>query len=340
MNDIPGADARRREQERIRKEYPDLYYYAVGVALVVVLMIAGYALFPDRDGYLTNLFTEAASVAVTLLVLNRMAEAREKRQRKGQLKQDLIYRMRSRVNDEAVRAVEELALYGWLFDGTLSRVFLEGANLEKAPLWRANLERAAAWGVNLKQADLESAILVKARLRETVLEEANLSRAYLQGADLDSANLKKASLDYANLAGGVLDGADLRGACLMQTCLSGASIKDANLTQTVLWGANLEGADFEGATLPNGDKWHPGYDMSIFTDPSDGSKKEQPITDHQTEDASRPPTSPLPPGTPGEVLLQRIHKFDFTPEDLEEMSRAIEEDCERIDPESFSDSAT
>ncbi|MEL7673253.1 MAG: hypothetical protein AAGU78_05895, partial [Chloroflexota bacterium] len=100
MDDIPGADERRRGQERIRKEYPDLYYYAAGVALVVALMIAGYALFPDRDGYLTNLFTEAASVTVTLVILNRMAEARERRR----YKQDLIYRMGSRVNSEAIRA--------------------------------------------------------------------------------------------------------------------------------------------------------------------------------------------------------------------------------------------
>lgn len=62
--------------------------------------------------------------------------------------------------------------------------------------------------------------------------------------------------------------------------------------------------------------------------------------EHLLNVARRLQTSPLPPGVPGEVLLQQRHKYDFTPEDLEEMSRAIEEDCERIDPESFSDSAT
>jgi hypothetical protein len=40
------------------------------------------------------------------------------------------------------------------------------------------------------------------------------------------------------------------------------------------------------------------------------------------------------------VLLQIIEGFEFEPEDLEEMSRAIEEDCEQINPESFSDGAT
>lgn len=53
--------------------------------------------------------------------------------------------------------------------------------------------------------------------------------------------------------------------------------------------------------------------------------------EHLLNVARRLQTSPLPPGVPGEVLLQHIDRFDFTPEDLEEMSRVIEEDCERID---------
>jgi len=353
MSDIPGADARRREQERIRKEYPDLYYYAVGVALVVALMIAGYALFPDRDGYLTNLFTEAASVAVTLLVLNRMAEARERRR----YRQDLIYRMGSQVNAEAIHAADELWRNRWLQSDLLKGVNLIRANLEGAPLWQANLA----------EADLLAAILIDAQLIGS-----NLTRATLWGADLRRAQLSGAHLIEVNRRSISMKGRsdkdkwiylgapwkafvplpdmNFEGAFLMNANLEGADLSDAifrraNLLGASLIGADLEGADFEdsileGATLPNGERWHPGYDMSIFTNPPDGRKKEQPITDHQTEDASRPPTSPLPPGTPGEVLLQRIHEFDFTPEDLEEMSRAIEEDCERIDPESFSDSAT
>jgi hypothetical protein len=41
--------------------------------------------------------------------------------------------------------------------------------------------------------------------------------------------------------------------------------------------------------------------------------------------------NPLPPGIPGEVLLARMGTFKFEPGDLEEMARAIEEGCERID---------
>jgi hypothetical protein len=41
--------------------------------------------------------------------------------------------------------------------------------------------------------------------------------------------------------------------------------------------------------------------------------------------------STLPPGIPGEVLITRAKEINFAPEDLEEIARIIEEDCERID---------
>ena len=41
--------------------------------------------------------------------------------------------------------------------------------------------------------------------------------------------------------------------------------------------------------------------------------------------------TPLPPGTPGEVLIEHMDRFTFAPGALDEMMRAIEEDCERID---------
>jgi hypothetical protein len=37
------------------------------------------------------------------------------------------------------------------------------------------------------------------------------------------------------------------------------------------------------------------------------------------------------PGTPGDVLVALMEKIQIDPADLEEMSRAIEEECERID---------
>ncbi|MBN1284240.1 MAG: hypothetical protein JXB47_02475 [Anaerolineae bacterium] len=40
---------------------------------------------------------------------------------------------------------------------------------------------------------------------------------------------------------------------------------------------------------------------------------------------------PTPEGMPGEVWLAKMDTFEFEPGALDEMMRAIEEDCERID---------
>ncbi len=89
-------------------------------------------------------------------------------------------------------------------------------------------------------------------------------------------------------------------------------------------------------------EWRHASDYTLYkrqnhsrTRPADARPAE-----HLLAVARRLQTSPLPPGTPGKVLLQIIEGFEFEPEDLEEMSRAIEEDCEQINPESFSDGAT
>ena len=39
----------------------------------------------------------------------------------------------------------------------------------------------------------------------------------------------------------------------------------------------------------------------------------------------------LPSGTPGKVLLEHMKDFDFEPGEVDDMMRAIEESCERID---------
>jgi hypothetical protein len=42
------------------------------------------------------------------------------------------------------------------------------------------------------------------------------------------------------------------------------------------------------------------------------------------------PRTPLPPGTPGRVLLALVQNSKLSPEDIDAMERAILEDCERI----------
>lgn len=46
-----------------------------------------------------------------------------------------------------------------------------------------------------------------------------------------------------------------------------------------------------------------------------------------------PPHTLTPPGTPGRDLMHLVGLFP--PEDAEEILRAVEEDCERIDPDGW-----
>ncbi len=43
----------------------------------------------------------------------------------------------------------------------------------------------------------------------------------------------------------------------------------------------------------------------------------------------------LPTGTSGEMLLEHMKDFDFEPGEVDSMMQAIEETCERIDPDEW-----
>ncbi len=60
-------------------------------------------------------------------------------------------------------------------------------------------------------------------------------------------------------------------------------------------------------------------------------EKLSPEQQERVLDFTRRLQNPLPPGIPGEVLLERAREINFDPEDLAEMAAAIEEHCERID---------
>lgn len=116
---------------------------------------------------------------------------------------------------------------------------------------------------------LQDGTLQGINLWEANLREVDLSGADLKGAQLGFANLKGANLAVANFESAQLGDSYLQGAIL-----TGANLKQADLESAVLWGALLTNANLEGAILPNGDKWHPGYDMSIFTNPPDDGSDE------------------------------------------------------------------
>jgi hypothetical protein len=43
----------------------------------------------------------------------------------------------------------------------------------------------------------------------------------------------------------------------------------------------------------------------------------------------------IPAGTPGQVLLEHMQEFKFEPGEVDDMMRAIDEACERIDPDEW-----
>lgn len=223
-------------------------------------------------GYLTNLFTEGLSIAITVGIIEYI----RRRNAENELKKRLIRQAGSVNHQIAINAIEELRENQWLttddpeqllvganmFKAKLMDALLVKANLEGANLFNANLSGAWLFNANLSGAhlqgvNLEGAILGEANLSEAYLLNANLSGAYLEvanlsGARLQEANLSGAALSLANLSGAWLEranlseawleGANLSGAWLVDTNLSGTSLWDTNLTEANLFRANLEGS--------------------------------------------------------------------------------------------------
>lgn len=164
------TNERQRELDEIKRRYPEMYYVTTAVMLIGVGVAVGYVLFADREGFSANLFTETISVAVTVLILNRLAERRDEKRETKRLKENLIAQMGSQVNEVAVHAVEELRRHGWLTDGSLN-----GANLAAAHLEGANLMFARLTGATLNYAHLEGAFLAGAHLEGAGLHHTQFS---------------------------------------------------------------------------------------------------------------------------------------------------------------------
>lgn len=98
-----------------------------------------------------------------------------------QEKEQLIRRMRSSINGETIRAIEELRAHGWLTDGSLQGSNFAWANLRGGKLGWANLQ-----GVNLHFVDLQDAQLAWVKLQGATLNNANLQAAALSLAVFDT----------------------------------------------------------------------------------------------------------------------------------------------------------
>jgi hypothetical protein len=242
---------------------------ALAFALLVPLGLVQVSRGAEPLSWGISLFEQfligVCSIAFALIAIDpilnasqlRMDEEREKQR----LKDDLLSRLRSRIDGVAAQASEQLQRHGWVRDGTLKQAHLAGANLKQVVLH----------GANLQEADLEEAHLFQADLRYTNLEEASIDKVDLRGADLTGANVRYASLQDTDLEGSFLDGADLRGAYLVGANLKGVSLAGAKLD----WSVHSDDyrlappAKFDEETLlPDGTNWTPETDMRRFTDPS------------------------------------------------------------------------
>jgi len=226
------------------------------------------------------------AIGITVLILDTANEARARQQ----FRRDLIYRMKSRVNDVAVRAAEELERQGWLADGSLANGLFDFANLQGANLnmadfeashfWYSNLAEANMndaylkgtdfWHANLENADFSNACLKAANLSETTLEGAKFIKADLEGADFGEAILKGARMEASNLRNAILVNADLQGANLVDADLHGALLIGANLRGADLTGSMIEGVNFynlrlnKTTKLPDGTRWTTNTDIRQF----------------------------------------------------------------------------
>lgn len=199
-----------------------------GIAIIAVLGLVGrFILFPSDAGYITNLYTEVISIAITVLVLDRLNQRRQDKIRK----EELIFQMGSGENVTARRAARMLHHKGWLTDGTLRASQLSDANLHSSDLNSADLQDADLIGANLKK------------------------------ADLFMSNLRGAILNDANLEGAMLEDSDLRGASLVQANLRGAKLDHAQFDEsTVLPNNNAFG-------IGKKNYWTPETDMTRYTNP-------------------------------------------------------------------------
>lgn len=169
-----------------------------------------------------------------------------------------------------------------LNEAQLAGISLVGAEMMLASLQGTDLRDAILDGTNLTWATLTWCNLQRASLIETILIGANLQRANLVQAKMTGADMRGAKLTWADMVLATatdtnLQGADLRGANMDRAILNGANLCGADLERADLRGARLRGALMQGAKidvstkfdeqtiLPDGTRWSPAVDMSVFT---------------------------------------------------------------------------
>lgn len=255
---------REQEIQQIHHRYADFYRIGGGLMLVLLGVWIGSILF--RDGYATNLYTEALSVVVTILVLDQINQWRETQRTKSRL----VREAGSRSNEVAIAAVEWLRAEHWLSGktGLLKNAHLWSANLANSNLQEANLENAYMREANLENATAQSANFKGANLRRANLKNVQFGDAQLQHADMRNSDLGYAVFLRANLMNAKIEHSNFSGTNLRLANLKGADLPQASFDeQTVLPDADPTGRDKDGNLIFT-KHWTTETDMTRYTDPN------------------------------------------------------------------------
>lgn len=227
-------------------------YAALGLS--VLIGIVGYfnlLPLPQKliDDFYANGAAELASIAITVLIIDRLGEWRAQQRDNAQEKRTLVEQLSSPSNQFALEALRIIRARRWMRDGTLRKVDLVAADLSNGHLYGANLSGARLYRTRLEKANLRRANLTYCDMREAIMRQTNLTRANLYGADLAAADLKFAIYDYETnwpkhfdfkRCGAIGPNAELEG-----VDLSGVKLRIIDLSGADLSGADLSGAYFE-----------------------------------------------------------------------------------------------
>ncbi len=217
-------------------------YILSGLLFGLLISPALAQLSDNLKAFVDNLIPEAIGIVFTVLILDRLAENRNR----DELKARLFNELRSSAVGQGTAALAWLKREKWI----------EPDSLIGAELHRVNWQNAFVGNLSLENANLNGAIL--SNVSNQVTERAGQRIEH-------PINFRNASLKYAQLDEAVLIGADFRGAQLTHANLENAVLVNANLEGADLSEANLHNVNLTGAILPDSTVWSSEVDMKRFT---------------------------------------------------------------------------
>jgi len=183
------------------------------------------------EDFYANGAAELASIAITVLIVDRLSEWRAERREKEQI----LSQISSNSNQFALEAIREAQNRGWLYNGTLQGITITRADLS---------------GVNLFQADLAESIFYRANLSKSDMALADFRDAYIR-----SVSMKDSDLRHVNFVNTYLSRVQFDGSNLRDSQFTGAYLRRVSFLNT-----NLDGVDFTGVRYTSLMEWPEGFD--------------------------------------------------------------------------------